>query len=426
MKDESLMALEQVIKKSKPRVDNHRYWVDTLAVPAFRHDPIKAVLVLPKRSSGLSVESVNWLKEPAVCGYRRLIYENKNLAQPVPVPVCSTPAVITGVGAVVGSYDGHIRLYSRTMDKVYWDRRLDSPLYASLVVDVGRRTIVTAATSGLVVCFDLRGNLVWSTNVGFPIYATPTVLPHADVLVIAAFHSRCIGLNLETGKKLFEQNLPEPWQAPYGGSAVHRDPYASPVSTASGNVIVCCAEHVLSFAPDGTKLWQQEIGHSIKASPVALAKVDQIAICPVDGRCIFFASQTGQKCGEVALGTKITASPAVSGNMLAVGTRDGIAFGLNIHTHEVVWTSSHGAPRDYTSFSVLPDGNFIATSSNGNVIGLSYSDGRFLWETSQVLGLPDHDPVMDITPMAGPDGSMYCGSYSGVIYHFRFQPIIEE
>jgi len=74
----------------------------------------------------------------------------------------------------------------------------------------------------------------------------------------------------------------------------------------------------------------------------------------------------------------------------------------------------------------MPDGNLIATSSRGNIIGRRRDDGGFLWETSQRLGLPDHDPAMDITPMAGPDGSMYCGSYSGVIYHFRFQPLDGE
>lgn len=390
--------------------------------PAFRHDPKKAVLVI----KGKVDHSVEWLKEPAVCGYRRLTHRSKSLDQEIPVPVCATPAVVSGAGVLIASYDGRVRFYSRNLDKVFWERRLDSSIYASLIVDPRRRTVVVAATSGLVSCLDLRGNLVWSATAQVPIYATPTVLPTSDILVIAAFHSRCIGLELGTGKKIFDQSLPEPWYSLYGGSAAHRDPYASPAATVSGDAIVCCAEDVLCFAPDGTVRWRQGIGQCIRASPAIVHATEEVAVGTVDGRCIFLNSRTGKKRGEVALGAKITASPAVSGDVLAIGTSDDEAFGLDIRKREIVWNCSRGAPRDHSSFTVMPDGNFIATSSSGNIVGRCRNDGRFLWETSQLLGLPDHDPAMDITPMVGPDGSMYCGSYSGVIYHFRFQPIDGE
>jgi len=390
--------------------------------PAFRHDPKKAVLVM----DGEANHRARWLKEPAVCGYRRLSHKSKALHREVPVPVCATPVVVAGVGVIIASYDGRINFYSRSLDKSFWERRLDSPIYASLIVDSRRRTVVAAATSGLVVCFDLRGSFVWSTMLQVPIYATPTVLPASDLLVIAAFHSRCIGLELGTGKRVFDEGLPEPWQSAYGGSASHRDPYASPVATISGNAIVCCAEDVLCFAPDGTMRWRRTVGQSIRASPATLHATEEVAVCTVDGRCIFLDSRTGQGRGEVTLDAKIIASPAVSGDVLVIGTSNDEVFGLNIRKREVIWKRSHGAPRDHSSFTVMPDGNLIATSSRGNIIGRRRDDGGFLWETSQRLGLPDHDPAMDITPMAGPDGSMYCGSYSGVIYHFRFQPLDGE
>lgn len=366
---------------------------------------------------------VRWLKEPVVCGYRRLTHQSKALDQEIPVPVCATPVVVAGAGVIIASYDGRIRFYSRSLDKIFWEHRLDSSIYASLIVDSRRRTVIAASTSGLVVCLDLRGTLVWSISVQVPIYATPTVLPGSDLLVVAAFHSRCIGLELETGKRVFDQSLPEPWYSAYGGSANYRDPYASPATTASGNAIVCCAEDVLCFAPDGTMLWRQTVGQSIRASPATLYVTQEVAVGTVDGRCIFLDSQTGQQRGEVILGAKIIASPAVSGDVLVIGTADDEVFGLDIRKRKIVWHCSHGAPRNHSSFTVMPDGSFIATSARGNIIGRRCDDGGFLWETSQLLGLPDHDPAMDITPMAGPDGSMYCGSYSGFIYHFRFQPV---
>ncbi|RKN38372.1 PQQ-binding-like beta-propeller repeat protein [Streptomyces hoynatensis] len=390
--------------------------------PAFRHDPRKSVLVLPGKAGPPS----RWDREPAVCGHRVLRHENKALGRTIPVPVCASPAVITGAGVIVGGYDGYLRFFDRTLGKVYWQRRLDGPLYASLVLDGDRRRVVAAATTGLIACFDLRGGLVWSAKLGAPVHATPTVLPGAGVLILAAFHSRCAGLSLDTGELLFDRPLPRPWHAAHGGLAAHRDPYAGPATTGEDTAIVCCAEHVLCLAPDGTELWRQEIGHAVRASPAALHATGEVAVCPVDGRCLFLGSRDGQLRGEVRLDAKVTGSPAVSGRVLAVGTvRDTVA-GIDVHTRATAWTAPQGAPREYTSLTVLPDGNFAATSARGNVVCLGRDDGRFRWESSQVLGLADHQPAMDITPVAGPDGSMYGGSYSGDLYHFRFQPLDEE
>lgn len=267
---------------------------------------------------------------------------------------------------------------------------------------------------------------MWSASLGVPVFATPTVLPASDVLVVAGFHSRCFGLSLEDGAEIFDRALPKPWHAAHGGSASHRDPYASPVATRDGNAVVCCAERVICLGPEGKTLWEQEIGHGIKVSPTALHDTDEIAVCPVDGLLRFLDAETGTSTGELFLGAKATGSPAVSGNILAIGTQQGEVFGVDIRTRKVRWRSPQGAPRSYTSLTVLPSGDFVAVADRGNVVCLRRDDGRFLWETSQVLGLPDHDPAMDTTPVVSPDGRMFCGSYTGVVYEFRFQPDTEE
>ena len=240
--------------------------------------------------------SVRWEREPAVCGYRRFSHKSTRLDREIPVPICSSPAVVTGAGVVVGSFDGRVRFLSRNLDKVFWERRLDSSLYASVVVDQTRQTVVVAATSGLVACFNLRGHALWSTHTGVRLYATPTVLPGSGVLVLAAFGSRCLGLDLATGSQLFDRELPQPWHAATGGSAAHRDPYASPAATANGDVIVCCAEHTLCLAPDGTQLWRQETGHAIRASPVALHAVERGRDLP--GRRTLPLPRQTHRCGQ--------------------------------------------------------------------------------------------------------------------------------
>lgn len=391
-----------------------------VATPAFRHDPVKAVLDL-KPGTG----APQWEREPAVCGYRRLYHDSSSAGRAIPVPVSASPAVVTGVGAVAASFDGWVRLFDRDLTTVYWERRLDSPVYSSLVVDQERRTVLVAATSGRVACFDLRGQTVWHTDTGVQLYATPTVLPESGVLVLAGFGSRCLGLELATGRQLFDRELPRPWHAAIGGSAAHRDPYASPVATAEGNVVLGCAEHVLCLAADGSQLWRRELGSAVRASPAALHAVGEVAVCSVDGICHFMDARTGADRGQVGLGAKIVASPAVSGDILIVGTCDDEVVGIDVRRHQPAWRAT-GSPRDHTSFSVLPSGDFMATTTSGNAVGRGRDDGRFLWQTSQLLGLGEHDPAMDVTPVAGSDGSMYCASYTGVLYHFRFRPGLDE
>ncbi|MEV4975021.1 outer membrane protein assembly factor BamB family protein [Streptomyces scopuliridis] len=385
--------------------------------PAFRHDPRKVVLGLRKPTGS----TFRWDTEPVVCGHRHFTHPRTD-GQRVSVPVCATPVAVAGLGAVFATYDGRVRLFDSSLEKLYWERRLDHAVYASPVADPARQAVVVATTGGLVRSLDLRGRTRWSASVDGPVYATPTTVPGTDVLVIAAFGSRCVGLRLDTGATVFDRELPRPWHAQWGGSAAHRDPYASPVTLDTADVAVACAEHVVCLAPDGTQRWCRDLGASIRASLVAVHAEGVLVVAGVDGRCTFLDSRTGEERGAVALGGKVVGSPALSGTVLAVGTQDGVGFGVDVRTHEVCWRVPGAAPRDHSSYTVTPSGGFAVTTARGNIVGLGRDDGRFLWETSQLLGLSGHDPALDTTPVVAPDGNMYCGSYSGMAYRFRFRP----
>lgn len=384
--------------------------------PAFRHDPVKSTLLVRP-----DVE-VDWGAEPAVCGYRKLTAAHTRTGAEVEVPVSASPAVVSGLGVVLASDDGQVRLLDQQLGKVYWQRRLDRSIYASLVVDPDRRTVIVASTSGLVACFTLRGKLAWSQALPHPVFATPTVSTERSLLHVATFDSSCYGLRLDDGAVVFEAALPKPWYAAHGGMAAHRDVYSSPVLIADSTVVLCAGEHVVCLAGDGSTVWSRDLGVGMKASPVAVHGSDAVAVFAVDGSCRLLSATDGKVLRTTRLGAKITASPAVSGRTIAVGTQDGRAHGLDAGTLDVRWTAAQGAPRSYTSFSVLPSGDFVATVGGGDAVSLACADGSFRWQTSQVLGLPDHEPAMDITPVAAPDGRMYCASYAGDVYVFRFRP----
>ncbi|WP_324198891.1 outer membrane protein assembly factor BamB family protein [Nocardia amamiensis] len=314
-----------------------------------------------------------------------------------------------------------MRYYTPDLQIVRWEHRLDGPVYASLVLDTRRKAVLAATTNGTLTCFSLDGAVVWRTTVPGPIYATPAVADELDTLGVATFGSRGLGVDLASGQLLYDFQLPRPWHAAVGGLAAQRDPYASPAITLEGAMVFGCAEHAVCLAPDGTERWHFDAGAAVRASPVVIESTGEVAVCTVSGACHFLSAATGVRVASLSLGGKITASPAVSDSRLVIGIDDGRVFGIDVSTHKTAWTRPEGTPRDHSSFTVLPTGDFIATTSRGNIQGFRRDDGQFLWETSQLLGLGNHRREMDITPIASADGSMYGASYTGELYYFRFR-----
>lgn len=384
----------------------------------FRHDPRKSVLFADSRDA----RRVCWTTEPAVVAHRRMVYRNKTLGRDLAVPVSATPAVVSGIGVVVASDDGFVRLFGRGLSTVFWERRVSASVYASLVVDHAREQVIVCTTAGVVTAFDLHGATVWAVDLGRPVAATPTVVETSDLLVAATFQHRVTGLALGTGEKVFDIAVPEPWHRALGGIASYRDPYGSPVSCDDGTVVAAASDGLICIAPDGVIRWTAPLDAAVKSSPCLIGQTGEIAACTAAGTCWFVDVTTGEVRERIETGAKIVASPAVSGSVLALGQVTDSAIGVDVIAHRVIWTSPLGSPREYTSWTTLPDGSFAATTGRGNVLCLAPSDGSFRWETSQVLGLPDHEPGMDITPVASPEGVLYCASYSGDLYEFAFRP----
>jgi outer membrane protein assembly factor BamB len=389
----------------------------------YRHDPRKSVLFPGSRDP----QGIDWNAEPVVVAHRRMIYSNKTLGRDIAVPVSATPAIVGGVGAVVASDDGFVRFFGRGLSTMFWERRVSASVYASIVVDHAREHVIVCATTGVVTAFDLHGAKMWAANLEHPVCATPAVDEARDLLVVATFRHRVAALALGTGEMIFNVAVPEPWDAGLGGVASYRDPYSSPVCCGDdGSVVAAAGDVLLRIAADGSILWKATLDGAVKSSPCLISQTGEVAACTVAGTCWFVDVAAGDVRGRIETGAKIVASPAVSGPVMAIGLITDRAVGVDVIARRVIWTSSLGGPREYTSWTTLPDGSFAATTGRGNVLCLAAPDGAFRWETSQVLGLPNHKPRMDITPIAGPDGVLYCASYAGDLYEFCFRPQQEK
>lgn len=360
-----------------------------------------------------------WGAEPAVFGYRKLTATHTVHGTTIPVPVSASPAILRGIGVVIASDDGWVRLWDQSLERLFWERRLDRNVYASLIVDHRRDRIIVASTSGLVCSLTLRGELAWAQNLQQPVFATPVVDAESLMVHIATFGSTCVGLALESGAIRYRTVVPAPWHAPHG-LAAKRDIYSSPLVSSESNTIVCAGEHVIGLSSDGALLWSLDLGASIKASPVLVQDGSAVVVCAVDGHCWMLSARDGGVIHRTRLDGKVIASPAAVGGVLAIGVQGRGSYGLNEENLDVLWEAGW-SPRSYTSFSELPNGDFLLLDQSGDAVGLSSVDGSFRWQSSQVLGLPDHEPAMDITPLAADDGWMYGASYAGDVYAFRFR-----
>jgi outer membrane protein assembly factor BamB len=386
-------------------------------ISAFRHDPAKSILALTPATP----TDVDWLTEPAVSAYQRLIHPHPHEEADIPVPVCATPVIVLGLGVVVAGYDGRVRLLAPDLQKQYWAAKLPGPVYASLLVDAGRRGIIAADTTGTLAGLSLKGEARWTATLPGPAYATPAVIPERDLLVAACFGGICAGVDLGTGRIVFRTELPRPWFAEIASTQAFRDPYASPVVTPAGLALLCAADTVCALDAEGRVIWRRTLDNVIRASPAVVRKCSVVVISCVDGSCSFLDCATGEVLGRLMLGDKVTASLAASGARVAVGAASGAVFGLDAVSRSVAWSAPHGAPFDHSSFTVLPNGAFACTNARGNIVARAAEDGRFLWETSQLLGLTAHEPRLDITPVVAPDGSMICASYTSAVYAFAFR-----
>lgn len=387
------------------------------SVSRFRHDPAKSIL-----SMGLDASvDADWRTEPVVSSYCRVSHEHPRTGEVIPVPICSTPAIVSNIGVVIAGYDGVVRFFAPDLAKTYWRLKLPSSIYASVVVDRERRHIIVADTSGRIVSTSLRGEVAWSVSLDGPIYGTPAVCPEQRLLVAACFGGHCAGVDLESGRVTFTASLPKTWFADVAPAVAARDPYASPIALPGGGVLVCSGESVTRLDPTGRAVWSRNLGRCVRSSPATVGDAGTIVVAGVDGSCSFLNSSTGEVLGELKLGDKVTASIAASGAVVVVGVASGRVFGLDVRTRAIAWEYGHGAPIDHTSFTVLPDGAFICTNSHGNIVARACEDGQFLWETSQMLGVADLEPRLDITPIAASSGTMYCASYSGVVFRYAFR-----
>jgi glucose dehydrogenase len=92
-------------------------------------------------------------------------------------------------------------------------------------------------------------------------------------------------------------------------------------------------------------------------------------------------------------GDKIQSSPAVSGDLVVVGSDDGYIYGLERLTGKRLWRVKTGAA--VTSTPAIVGDTVFAASSNGTVMAIHAADGDVAWEHDAGSKISFSSPAVD-------------------------------
>lgn len=378
------------------------------------------------RSATLSGGRWRWRTEPVITAFRHMTFENKKQQRMIDVPVAATPVLLRDESIVVASEDGYLRRFDSMLGETLWSIRINARLYASPTYCASRGMLIAVSTKGHILAVEENGKLLWTTEVGNCIYNSAALCTHSGLVFISTFEHNLFALDLETGALRWTAKLPLPWGVAFGAPAGFRDPYAAPALDFQGGCVQGSAEHLSRFDSNGRLVWTLDLGHTVRAT-AAISRVYSVGLVgAVNGEVLAFDIHSGKITCKYEMEGRLMNSPAISGDRGCIGTSAGEVLCVDLESGDEVWRTRMYGGLDHGSITWTPAGDFVMVLSNGNAVCISRDDGKFLWETSQVLELPLHRREIHQTPVISGCGKMLANSYNGYVYLFQFRPEAKE
>jgi len=127
----------------------------------------------------------------------------------------------------------------------------------------------------------------------------------------------------------------------------------------------------------GDIVWQYDIGSAVHTRPALV------------GDHLYISAARGLHCLSIVNGNQVWAremdmptSPAVSGNIIVVGSRDTVVSGFHAVTGELLWTIPHGTSW-VTGVPVIQQGiAYIGSSDDQLFQAIDIDTGKVLWEAA--------------------------------------------
>ena len=238
-----------------------------------------------------------------------------------------------------------------TVTRYTYQQRVDGKLGTENSVAVYNSYAYFANNTGIIQCVDLNTmQLVWSWADGDDTDASLVIEPEADGLVAlyavnevdkrgSRGTSQMIKLNALTGEVLWSVDSDPIYQNDENGGGGFATP-AVGKGTLSDLVYfhICRTEdtHGMLYALDkrtGRAVWEKSLGRYGWSSPTCLyapSGKGYVLVGSSDGTLRLVDGLTGEDVASVQLNANIEATPAVFDDMIVVGTRGSVIYGIRI------------------------------------------------------------------------------------------------
>jgi outer membrane protein assembly factor BamB len=313
----------------------------------------------------------------------------------------SSPAVVDGV-VYFASNNSYFYALNATGGSLIWKVNTVSIVDSSPAV-VGGVVYFGLLSNGHNSCLDALnatdGSLIWQFTTNIGIESSPAVVN--GVVYVGSYSGYIYALNATNGALI--------WSYLTGGSA-----FSSP-AIVNGVVYVGSIDgkvYALN-ANNGALIWSFQTRNPVYSSP---AVVNNVIYFNTDNGTVYaLRASDGSEIWQASIGSgtdHADDSPAVSGSIVYVGTRNGY-YAFNATNGSQIWffTSPYSARQTtgYVYSSPAVSGNVVYFGScDGYVFALNAFTGAMIW--SYQTG------IFVFTSPAIVNGIVYVGSYDGYVY----------
>jgi outer membrane protein assembly factor BamB len=278
--------------------------------------------------------------------------------------------------AASGSYGG-----------IAWRLQTGGPVRSSPIVTDG--VVYVGSNDGTVYAVTAdRGVPRWKYDAGSPVSSTPAVT--GSLVVVSAVDGSIHAIAKATGRRV--------WRTPTGPDAKldwgyeSGDVWTSSPTVVDGAVLVGSGDgglYSLDLAT-GKVRWRAATGGRVRSSPTVSG--NRVIVGSYDGKVYAFDRATGKeqwrfethgvdfKSDTFGYDRKsIQSSPAVAGEVVLAGARDGFFYAIDIATGKQKWVVDHKISWVNCSASIADGTVFIGSSDAAFVQALDLATGQERW-----------------------------------------------
>ena len=233
-----------------------------------------------------------------------------------------------------------------------WQQIVGASVYAGLAFDPVHRIVIIATDLGRVIALGAKtGAIVWSSNAGGPIRATPLVVGRA---LYVPTDARLIKIDTATGKFI--------WSASIGRETAPRRDITDPNSR-----------------------WDHYSSSAVLAG-------NSVYVGGRDGCVYRLGGASGAQLARYCAKDLITATPVVDGNRLYFGSFDKHVYAVNIDSGQLIWARDlqGEVPRDLA----IAGGKILAGSRSYDLDALNMDTGGISWKRYYWFSWVDSPPVV--------------------------------